>query len=200
VPFNGERWAVSGFQAKALLSGIPLVQQVNLRRLLSQMRDAISRKIAGDQAGHPLPVPVLVRRGEKGQALIEFALVFPLLFVFILVIVDFGLALDRREVIQHAVREGARSGAVGKTIQEITDHTNEQSGGILNNVKVCYVDDGNGPGNAGDSVRVSGDYSYNFAIGTGAFLSGVIPPINMTPSATARLEKAVAVPPADICP
>ncbi len=50
---------------------------------------------------------------EKGQALIEMALVLPLILVFLLVIVDFGFAFDRREVIQHAVREGARRAAVG---------------------------------------------------------------------------------------
>lgn len=164
-----------------------------LGRLLSHSRDAISRKAAGDPAGHPLPVPVLIRRREKGQALIEFAFAFPLLFVFILAMIDFGFALDRREVIQHAVREGARMGAVDPNEAAIKDHTNEQSGGIFDNVEVCYVDEnGNGDsGNAGDSVRVSGNYTYNFAIGGGAFLSGVIPAIHMTPSAEARLEKAV---------
>lgn len=181
------RQAVTGFSCRMLAC------LLYLGRLLSHSRDAISRKAAHDRAGHPVPVPVVMRREEKGQALIEFVFVFPLLFVVILLMVDFGFALDRREVIQHAVREGARSGAVGSTIQQITDHTNEQSGDIMDNVTVCYVDEnGNGDsGNAGDSVRVSGSYTYNFVIGRGAFLSGVIPAINMTPSAEARLEKAV---------
>ncbi len=205
VILSGEHYVIDVIGALAAAVGIYLVASTDVLELLSRRMFAAARsasqKAAGYRAGRPLPVPVLVRQREKGQALIEFAFVFPILFVFILAIVDVGFALDRREVIQHAVREGARSGAVGKTVQEITDYTNEQSGDILDNVKVCYDDDnGDGDlGNAGDSVRVSGNYTYNFAIGTGAFLSGVIPPIDMTPSAEARLEKAVAVPGANVC-
>jgi hypothetical protein len=145
-------------------------------------------------------VPVPVRKTEKGQALIEVAFVFPIILVFLLVIVDFGFAFDRREIIQHAVREGARSAAVGSDIATVTDRTNEQSGGILSNIQVCYrdVNNNNPLGGAGDSVQVSGEYTYDFMIGSGAFLSGAIPGINMTPSSEARLEKTVLNPSA--CP
>jgi hypothetical protein len=116
-----------------------------------------------------------------------------MILVFLLVIVDFGFAFDRREVIQHAVREGARRAAVGNDVDAVTSHTIEQSGGILTNIRVCYFDEnGNSnAGNAGDSVQVSGEYTYEFMIGSGAFLSGAIPGINMTPSSKARLEKSV---------
>jgi len=119
--------------------------------------------------------------------------VLPIILVFLLVIVDFGFAFDRREVIQHAVREGARSGAVGSDVATVTNLTYQQSGGILTNITVCYVDDNpNNPlGGAGDSVRVRGEYTYDFMIGSGAFLSGAIPGISMRPSSQARLEKTV---------
>ncbi len=145
-------------------------------------------------------------RQERGQALVELALVLPLIFVFILVIVDFGIALDRREVIQHGVREGARQGAVGATVAEITSHTENESAGVLEpaNISVCYVDgpDANGEsGNAGDSVRVSATFDYKFSVGGGEILTawGVpVPTITMTPSAEARLE--TSVPGAAACP
>jgi hypothetical protein len=162
------------------------------RRLLADINEVLLRR---ERRGNRFEwVPIRVQHREKGQTLIEFAFVFPLLFVFILLIVDFGFALDRREVVQHAVREGARTGAVGAPISKIMDHTNEQSGNVFDSVTVCYVDgnDANSyAGNAGDSVRVSGEYTYDFMIGSGAFLSGAIPGINMKPSAEARLEKAV---------
>jgi hypothetical protein len=123
-------------------------------------------------------------------------LVLPLMFVFILVIVDFGLALDRREVIQHDVREGARRGAVGASVAEIKAAAGEEPG--VFDIEVCYVDkNGNGnPGNAGDSVRVSGTYVYQFTIGSGELLSvfGVNAggwDITMTPSAESRLETSI---------
>jgi len=141
-------------------------------------------------------------RSQRGQALIETALVLPIMFVFMLVIVDFGLALDHREVIQHDVREGARRGAVGATEAEIKAAAGNSAAFP---VEVCYVDkNGNGiPGNAGDSVRVSGTYVYEFTIGGGEALSmfginGGVWDITMNPSAESRLE--TSIPGATACP
>jgi Flp pilus assembly protein TadG len=47
-------------------------------------------------------------RGERGAALVEFALALPLLLVILAGIVDFGFAFQRYEVITNAAREGAR--------------------------------------------------------------------------------------------
>ncbi len=47
---------------------------------------------------------------ERGAALLELALVLPLLLVVIAGIVDFGFAFQRFEVITNAAREGARLG------------------------------------------------------------------------------------------
>jgi hypothetical protein len=65
---------------------------------------------------------------------------------------------------------------------------------MLGSIEVCYLDEnGNSnPGNAGDTVRVSGEYTYEFMIGSGTLLGNAIPGIEMTPSSQARLEKAVA--------
>ena len=138
-------------------------------------------------------------RSERGQALIELAFVLPVMLVFLLALVDFGLALDRREVIQHAAREGARKGAVGYSVSAIINETVNQSQGVLTaaDVSVCYVD---GPdvnatvGDAGDNVRVNVNYTYSFTAGSGELLStlGIGPPaITMTPVAEARLEATV---------
>ena len=53
------------------------------------------------------------RAGEAGQALIETALVLPLILVLLFLVIDFGIALDRREVILHSLREAGRSAAAG---------------------------------------------------------------------------------------
>ena len=52
--------------------------------------------------------PSNLRRLERGAALVEFAMVLPLLLVVIAGIVDFGFAFQRYEVITNAAREGAR--------------------------------------------------------------------------------------------
>lgn len=47
-------------------------------------------------------------RDERGQELIEFALVLPLLLLIVLGILDFGFLFQRYEVVTNAAREGAR--------------------------------------------------------------------------------------------
>src|SRR5256885_16893599 len=99
---------------------------------------------------------------EKGQSLVEFVFIGPLLLFFILIVVDFGIAMDRRELVQHAVREGARRAAVADGIADIQDSTHNQSAGTLKagGVNVCFVDrNGDGSPDAGDNGRVTGDYT-----------------------------------------
>jgi Flp pilus assembly protein TadG len=52
--------------------------------------------------------PLRLTRGERGAALVEFALVLPLLLVVIAGVVDFGFLFQRYEVVTNAAREGAR--------------------------------------------------------------------------------------------
>jgi len=47
-------------------------------------------------------------KSEKAAELIEFALTFPLLLLVVLGIIDFGLLLQRVQVLTNAAREGAR--------------------------------------------------------------------------------------------
>ncbi len=136
----------------------------------------------------------------RGQVLIEMAFVLPILVLFVFSVVDFGRALDRRMALQHAVREGARLGAVTDGSAAIVDTTVAQSQGLLapGDVTVCYRDaDGNGnAGDAGDSVRVNADFTYEFTVALtevfNAFGASLPTGISMTPSADMRLENAVA--------
>ena len=138
-------------------------------------------------------------RGQRGQALIEFAFVLPLIIVFLFSIVDFGIAIDRRIVLQHAVREGARKAAVTSDMTAIVDTTVDQSQGLLESadVSVCYEDtDGNGnPGDSGDNVRVSATFTYDFTVAItevfNAFGASLPSGITMTPTADMRLENTV---------
>ena len=51
-------------------------------------------------------------RTQRGNALVEFALVLPLLLLIFAGIVDFGFLFQRYEVITNAAREGARIGVL----------------------------------------------------------------------------------------
>lgn len=60
-----------------------------------------------------------LRSEERGAALVEFALVVPLLMAMMCVIIDFGLGLYTLNNIASAVREGARFGAVRATVTPV---------------------------------------------------------------------------------
>ena len=51
-------------------------------------------------------------RGQRGAALVEFAILVPLLFGILFGIVDFGYSFSRTLDIRHGSREGARLVAV----------------------------------------------------------------------------------------
>lgn len=48
---------------------------------------------------------------ERGQALIEFALILPVFLLILMGMLEFGSAYDHRTAMAYAVREGARVGA-----------------------------------------------------------------------------------------
>ncbi len=65
------------------------------------------------------------RRGEKGQDIVEFALILPILLLLIMGIVDFGRAYNTWMMVTHGAREGARYAAVGYSNSEIEDRIRE---------------------------------------------------------------------------
>lgn len=67
------------------------------------------------------------RRAERGASLVEFALVLPLLSMFLFGIVQFGLAYDKQQSINSAAREGARTGAIPDTTRNEIDQAVQDS-------------------------------------------------------------------------
>jgi len=53
-----------------------------------------------------------LRKEERGQSLVEFVLVLPILLLFVLGIIEFGWLFNARISITSAAREGARVAAV----------------------------------------------------------------------------------------
>lgn len=58
---------------------------------------------------------------EKGQALVEFALVISIFMTFLLVIIQLGIILGSQIVLNTAAKEGARLAAVGADTSDVED-------------------------------------------------------------------------------
>ena len=60
-----------------------------------------------------------VRDGKKGQAVVETALILPIIVVILMGIIDFGLLFSNYLVLANASRDGARSAAIGYSDQDV---------------------------------------------------------------------------------
>lgn len=137
-----------------------------------------------------------VNRKERGQSMVEFALLLPLFLIVVFIIVDFGVGISRWVIVTNSTREGARIGAVGRNTSEIANKVADTSNGLLlpADVTVYYLDkDGNGaPGDRGDSVVVESDYNYTFITPLKAFLGLAFDGVDFHSCTDMRLELPVA--------
>jgi Flp pilus assembly protein TadG len=138
---------------------------------------------------------------ESGQNLVEFAFMLPVLFLFIGAIVMLAFGMHTRSNLQQAVREGARQAAVGKSLTDVRNLAAGNSGGTLDSTDINWCLPAGSSGSVGDQVRVYVDDGNN---GSEGYAFTIIPStngifsafgvggmsVNMSPRATARLEKS----------
>ena len=80
-------------------------------------------------------------RGDGGAALVEFAIIGPLVFALLLGMFTGGIALSRQNSMTSAIREGARLGATltrdGPWAESVRDRVRELSSDDLTNEQIC---------------------------------------------------------------
>jgi hypothetical protein len=150
--------------------------------------------------------PARTRHCERGQNLIEFAFLMPLLIVMIGAIIMIAFALFTRSNLQQAVREGARQAAVGRPLTEVQNLAAGNSGGTLDPGEIRWCLPSGSSGNVGQQIRVyvdegnDGSEGYGITIipSTGIFSAMGVSPVStdLAPRATARLERNVTGVPA----
>lgn len=69
-------------------------------------------------------------KSEKGQSLVEFALVIPILLMLLFGIVDFGRALHVYLTLDHAGRDAARTASIGAKGSDIISAAHKSSTSI----------------------------------------------------------------------
>lgn len=198
VVLSGEHYVVDVIGSCLIIACIALAARIDFRQFARRALSTCTTIHLLRRPGHAVGVARPSQESESGQVLLEFAFIFPVLIVLLLALIDFGIAVDHRDVLQHAVREGARNAAVGSSVGDVQQYTSDESQGLLDtsNVSVCYKPAGGiAAGDVGSDVQVSATYTYKFSVGGGEVLSalGVGPPsIDLSTSADARLEQAVS--------
>jgi hypothetical protein len=127
-------------------------------------------------------------RLERGQAVIEFVLVLPLLLLLVFVIVEFGRAWNVRNDLSQMAADGARMAAVDRypgdtaLVEQSGDTRAVRTGATA---AVTYPGDGN-TCNVGQPVMVKVTYDFDFL----PFLE--VDPIQLQGTAIMRIEQAPA--------
>jgi Flp pilus assembly pilin Flp len=147
------------------------------------------------------------RRDERGQALVEFALILPLFLMIVVGIIQFGVALNYWLDLQRIANQGARWGAVNcgqsasmpgsdpcladdgsPSLEQRLREDIISRGNDPKEVVVCYLA-GDGTASTGDSIRVRLTTEFVF-LGITGFLddsSGLT--MDLHADATMRLEQ-----------
>lgn len=106
---------------------------------------------------------IYARRKERGQELVEFALILPLLLLLLVGIFEFGYVVFVQNTLSNAVREGARYGAVKSDDETGIVTTARRLTTGLDQSKL--VDDAWTVEVAGDRVAVSVEYEHHLFTG-----------------------------------
>lgn len=117
------------------------------------------------------PWILLPHRKERGQALVETALVVGLLLLLVLGVVDFGRAMNNYIIITNAAREGARYGshfphhAIG--IREAVKQEAADNGITLqdSDISIDPDPDAGPPAPSGGTIWVGVEYSFDTIMG-----------------------------------
>jgi Flp pilus assembly protein TadG len=145
------------------------------------------------------PLRSLLRRArsdERGAALVEFALVTPILFLVLFGMLDFGKAFNYWIDQTHLANEGARWAVVdnnpgGGTLQDYvrqqanTPELRDGGASVSAPLQVC-ISFPNGSAEVGDPVHVTASATYNWLPFLGSRLG--LTQTTLTGSATMRLE------------
>jgi len=123
-------------------------------------------------------------RNERGQTMVEFAIVLPVLMLIVFAIIQFGILFNNFVALTDAVRAGARTAAVSRTAADpvaATISRVQSATGDLDQSKLgITVTSG---WQHGDDVTVSATYPYSIDL-----FGLVVQAGNLKSSTTERVE------------
>lgn len=115
-------------------------------------------------------------RNQKGQSLVEFAIILPLLLLLVMGIIEFGMMLNSYLAINNAAREGARAGIVGSRNNEIQNSILSTSPALDAQNLIITITPSDGSRKSGDTLTVKVTYNYYFTIPIlGNIFNSVVP-------------------------
>lgn len=110
------------------------------------------------------PSPKESARSQKGNALVEFALILPLFLLLFMGMVTFSLALYDKTILTMATREGARAGSISaSTIDAEAAAENARSGKLVSFAAIpadIVTATTSGGGGGVGNITVTANFTY----------------------------------------
>lgn len=100
-------------------------------------------------------------KNQKGQSLVEFAIILPILILVVMAILEFGLILNSYLTIQNIAREGARLGIAGGTDDQIRNVIFSSSPNLTASDLTINITPSDATRSSGDTLTVSVSYNYH---------------------------------------
>ena len=136
---------------------------------------------------------------QSGTAIVEFAIVLPLLFLILMGIIEFSFVLYDKAVLTNASREGARAGIVSqsprvddaKIKQTVTDYCKTFlitfGADILEDTDIVISPASRDGLPFGSDLTVTVNYRYDFLV-LPSFMTTAMGPINLVAQTLMKLE------------
>lgn len=126
-----------------------------------------------------------IHRNDKGQSMVEMAIILPVLLLILFAIFEFGRILGAYMLVHDLARDGVRYGVVGMSDQSIKDHIMEHDSFL----SISSDDINITPSirSLGSALTVGIDYEIEIIT---PIISSIVPnPINLRAEYVMRVEK-----------
>lgn len=105
-----------------------------------------------------------ILKDEKGQSLVEFTIVLPILLILIMGMIESGMMLNSYITIENASREGARAGIIGNSDNQIKELIIARSPSLdPDNLTISIIPNELNR-KSGDSLLVKVTYNYKIIV------------------------------------
>ncbi len=103
-------------------------------------------------------------KNNKGQSLVEFTMILPLVLLILMGILTFGIMLNTYLTLSHISKEGARMGALGESDADIIAKMIDISPALDHTRLDIEINPVQGSRSSGDTVTVSSEYQFQVIV------------------------------------
>ncbi|MCL6477972.1 MAG: pilus assembly protein [Peptococcaceae bacterium] len=125
-------------------------------------------------------------KNQRGQAMVELALVLPILLILFMGVIEFGRIFHHYLIITNASREGARVAILGKSDDDIKDRVRFVASDLDSSELQISVDPDSAARKSGILATV--DVSYRMPLVFPFFGAFIPDPLTITSGTTMRME------------